>query len=39
VSPRLETLSVEEPEGRQAGIKVEGPAELLEKLRDEAGVI
>ena len=39
VSPRLETLSVEEPEGRSAGIKVEGPAELLEKLRDEAGVI
>ncbi|MDP7539098.1 MAG: electron transfer flavoprotein subunit beta/FixA family protein [Alphaproteobacteria bacterium] len=39
ISPRLETLSVEEPEGRSAGIKVEGPVELVEKLRDEAGVI
>ena len=39
ISPRLETLSVEEPEARSAGIKVEGPRELIEKLRDEAGVI
>ena len=39
ISPRLETLSVEEPEARSAGIKVEGPVELVEKLRDEAGVI
>tara|TARA_B100001971_G_C18112486_1_gene494976 strand:+ start:86 stop:835 length:750 start_codon:yes stop_codon:yes gene_type:complete len=39
ISPRLETLSVEEPEVRSAGIKVEGPVELVEKLRDEAGVI
>ena len=39
ISPRLETLSVDEPEVRSAGIKVEGPVELVEKLRDEAGVI
>ncbi len=39
VAPRLSTLKVEEPAKRQAGIKVESVAELVNKLRDEAGVI
>ncbi len=38
-APRLKTLKVEEPEKRQAGIKVKTVAELVEKLRDEAKVI
>ncbi len=36
---RLTTLKVEEPSKRQAGIIVETVAELVTKLRDEAGVI
>ncbi len=36
---RLTTLKVEEPSKRQAGIIVESVAELVTKLRDEAGVI
>ena len=39
VAPRLSTLKVEEPAKREAGIKVETVAELVTKLRDEAGVI
>ncbi len=39
VTPRLTTLKVEEPAKRQAGIKVADAAELVAKLRDEAGVI
>ena len=39
VAPRLETLKVAEPPGREAGIKVESVAELVDKLRNEAGVI
>jgi electron transfer flavoprotein beta subunit len=39
VAPRLKTLKVEEPAGRKAGIKVKTVAELVEKLRNEAGVI
>jgi electron transfer flavoprotein beta subunit len=39
VTPRLETLKVEEPPVRQAGVRVESVAELVEKLRDEAKVI
>ena len=38
VSPRLEIVSVKEPEGRKAGIKVESVDELVSKLK-EAGVI
>ncbi len=38
-APRLETLRVTEPPGREAGIKVESVAELVDKLRNEAGVI
>ena len=39
VSPRLEILSVEPPEERQAGIRVENVEELVDKLRNEAKVI
>ena len=39
VSPRLEILSVEPPEERHAGIKVENVEELVDKLRNEAKVI
>ena len=39
VAPRLTTLKVEEPAKRQAGVKVADAAELVAKLRDEAGVI
>ncbi len=38
MTPRLTSLKVEEPAGRQAGIKVESVAELVEKLKEE-GVI
>jgi electron transfer flavoprotein beta subunit len=38
-TPRLKTLSVAEPAKREAGIIVESVAELVEKLRTEAGVI
>ena len=39
VSPRLEVVKVTEPPEREAGIKVETVAELVEKLKNEAGVI
>ena len=39
VSPRIETLKVIEPPGREAGIRVESVAELVGRLRDDAGVI
>ncbi|WP_210335725.1 electron transfer flavoprotein subunit beta/FixA family protein, partial [Ensifer sp. ENS11] len=35
---RLKVLKTEEPEGRKAGIKVKSVAELVEKLKTEAGV-
>ncbi len=38
-TPRLAVLKVVEPPKRQAGVKVADVAELLDKLRDEAGVI
>jgi electron transfer flavoprotein beta subunit len=38
-APRLETLLVEEPPRRQAGVKVESVAELVDRLRNEAGAI
>ena len=37
--PRLEILKTTEPSGRKAGVKVGSVAELVGKLRDEAGVI
>ena len=39
IAPRLATLKVEEPAKRSAGVKVESIQELVEKLRNEAGVI
>ena len=39
VTPRLTVLKVVEPAKRQAGIIVADAAELVRKLRDEAGVI
>lgn len=39
VSPRLTTLKVVEPSKRQAGVKVESVAELVDKLKNEAKVI
>jgi len=39
VAPRLETLSVEEPPKRTAGIKVPDVAALVERLQTEAKVI
>ncbi len=39
VAPRLETLKVEEPAGREAGVMVETVAELVDKLKNEARVI
>ena len=39
IAPRLKVLKVSEPGQRQAGIRVENVAELVEKLRNEAKVI
>ena len=38
-APRLKVLKVTEPPGREAGVKVESVAELVNKLKNEAGVI
>jgi electron transfer flavoprotein beta subunit len=38
-APRLKVLKTTEPAGRKAGAKVKSIAELVEKLRNEAGVI
>ena len=37
--PRLKVLKTEEPGGRKAGVKVKSVAELVEKLKTEAGVL
>ena len=39
ITPRLKVLKTEEPGGRKAGIKVKTAAELVDKLRNEAGVL
>ena len=39
VSPRLEIVGTAEPQGRQAGVKVGSVEELVDKLKNEAGVI
>ena len=39
VTPRLETLKVDEPPKREAGVMVESVAELVDKLKNEAGVL
>ncbi|KQV36586.1 electron transfer flavoprotein subunit beta/FixA family protein [Rhizobium sp. Root1204] len=38
-APRLKVLKTEEPSGRKAGIKVKTVAELVDKLKNEAGVL
>jgi electron transfer flavoprotein beta subunit len=39
IKPRLEVLKTTEPSGRKAGVKVGSVAELVAKLKDEAGVL
>ena len=39
IKPRLKVISVGEPKGRQAGVKVDSAAALVEKLKTEAGVL
>ena len=39
IAPRLEILKTTEPPGRKAGVKVKDVAELVSKLKNEAGVI
>jgi electron transfer flavoprotein beta subunit len=39
VSPRLKVISTGEPPKREAGVKVGSVAELVDKLKNEAGVI
>jgi electron transfer flavoprotein beta subunit len=39
VAPRLKVLKVAEPAKRTAGVKVENAAELVAKLKNEAGVL
>lgn len=38
-APRLKVLKTVEPEGRKAGVKVADVAELVDKLKNEAGVL
>nr|WP_267972728.1 electron transfer flavoprotein subunit beta/FixA family protein [Allorhizobium ampelinum] len=38
-TPRLKVLKTEEPGGRKAGVKVGSVAELVDKLKNEAGVL
>ncbi len=39
ISPRLEVLKTVDPPGRKAGVKVGSVAELVAKLKNEAGVL
>jgi electron transfer flavoprotein beta subunit len=39
LTPRLEIIKTVEPGGRKAGVKVKDVAELVSKLKNEAGVI
>ncbi|MFZ2871562.1 electron transfer flavoprotein subunit beta/FixA family protein [Zavarzinia sp.] len=39
IAPRLQVLRTEEPAGRKAGIKVASVEDLVDRLRNEAGVI
>src|SRR5215467_13520948 len=39
VKPRLEVLKTTEPSGRKAGVKVSSVADLVERLKNEAGVL
>ena len=39
IAPRLKVVSVAEPKTREAGIKIDSAAVLVEKLKNEAGVL
>ena len=39
VKPRLQVLKTTEPPGRKSGVKVSSVAELVGKLKDEAGIL
>jgi len=39
IAARLEVIKTEEPGGRKAGVKVASVAELVDKLKNEAGVL
>ncbi len=39
IAPRLKVLKTVEPSGRKAGVKVKDVAELVSKLKNEAGVL
>jgi electron transfer flavoprotein beta subunit len=39
VTPRLEVLKTTEPPGRKSGVKVASVAELVSKLKNEAGIL
>ena len=39
VAPRMKVLKTTEPPGRKAGVKVASVAELVDKLKNEAGVL
>ena len=39
VAPRLEVLKTTEPAGRKAGVKVKTVGELVDKLKNEMGLI
>jgi len=39
LTARLEILKTAEPPGRKAGVKVKDVAELVSKLKNEAGVL
>ena len=39
VKPRLQVLKTAEPPGRKSGVKVASAAELVSKLKGEAGVL
>jgi electron transfer flavoprotein beta subunit len=39
LTPRLEVIKTNEPPGRKSGVKVKDVAELVSKLKNEAGVI
>jgi electron transfer flavoprotein beta subunit len=39
IAPRLKVISIAEPKTREAGIKVDSVAVLVDKLKNEAGVL
>ena len=39
VAPRLKVLKIAEPASRKAGVRVGSVAELVQKLKAEAGVL